>query len=160
MNTAAIASTARQWTLEIDADRVAWLTFDKPGASANSLSRVAMEELDERLHEVERQRPAGLVIRSGKSGFIAGADVSEFGQVREPSAAVPSIRAAHGVLQRLEENQRLSTAAYRAGEISLVQMLLATRQVLDTRREVLEAMTDFALTRSELEQSAGWTGTK
>jgi hypothetical protein len=30
------------------------------------------------------------------------------------------------VLQRLEENQRLSTAAYRAGEISLVQMLLAT----------------------------------
>ena len=103
MNTAAIASTARQWTLEIDADRVAWLTFDKPGASANSLSRVAMEELDERLHEVERQRPAGLVIRSGKSGFIAGADVSEFGQVREPSAAVPSIRAAHWVLQRLED---------------------------------------------------------
>lgn len=64
------------------------------------------------------------------------------------------------VLQRLEENQRLSTAAYRAGEISLVQMLLATRQVLDTRREVLEAMTDLALTRSELEQSAGWTATQ
>jgi len=64
------------------------------------------------------------------------------------------------VLQRLEENQRLSTAAYRAGEISLIQMLLATRQVLDTRREVLEAMTDFALTRSELEQTAGWATTK
>jgi len=103
MNTAATASIACQWTLEIDADRVAWLTFDKPGASANSLSRAAMEELDERLREAERQRPAGLVIRSGKSGFIAGADVSEFGQVREPSAAVPSIRAAHSVLQRLEE---------------------------------------------------------
>lgn len=64
------------------------------------------------------------------------------------------------VLQRLEENQRLSTAAYRAGEISLVQMLLATRQVLDTRREVLDAMTDFALTRSELEQTAGWSANK
>ena len=64
------------------------------------------------------------------------------------------------VLQRLEENQRLSTAAYRAGEINLIQMLLATRQVLDTRREVLEAMTDFALTRSELEQTAGWTATQ
>lgn len=69
-------------------------------------------------------------------------------------------RLEQSVLQRLEENQRLSTAAYRAGEISLVQMLLATRQVLDTRREVLEAMTDFALTRSELEQSAGWTVTQ
>ena len=64
------------------------------------------------------------------------------------------------VLQRLEENQRLATTAYRVGEISLIQMLLATRQALDTRREVLDAMTDYALTRSELEQSAGWTGTK
>lgn len=103
MNNFATAATARQWTLEVDADRVAWLTFDKPGASANSLSRAAMEELDERLREAEQQRPVGLIIRSGKSGFIAGADVSEFGQVREPSEAVPSIRAAHGVLQRLED---------------------------------------------------------
>jgi 3-hydroxyacyl-CoA dehydrogenase / enoyl-CoA hydratase / 3-hydroxybutyryl-CoA epimerase len=82
---------------------VAWLTFDKPGASANSLSRAAMEELDERLGEVTRAGPLGLVIVSGKSGFIAGADVSEFGQVRTPDEAVPSIRAAHGVLQRLED---------------------------------------------------------
>ena len=62
------------------------------------------------------------------------------------------------VLQRLQENQRLSATAYRAGEISLTQLLLATRQVLDTRREVLEAATDFALTRIELEQAAGWRG--
>jgi len=103
MNTSAPAATPRQWTLAIDADRVAWLTFDKPGASANSLSRAAMEELDERLREIEQQAPAGLVIRSGKSGFIAGADVSEFGQVRVPDEAVPSIRAAHAVLQRLED---------------------------------------------------------
>jgi 3-hydroxyacyl-CoA dehydrogenase/enoyl-CoA hydratase/3-hydroxybutyryl-CoA epimerase len=39
---------------------------------------------------------------SGKSGFIAGADVAEFGQVRSPAEAIPSIRAAHGVLERLE----------------------------------------------------------
>ena len=103
MNTSAPAVTPRQWTLEIDADRVAWLTLDKPGASANSLSRAVMEELDERLREIEQRRPAGLVIRSGKSGFIAGADVSEFGQVRAPDEAVPSIRAAHAVLQRLED---------------------------------------------------------
>ncbi len=61
------------------------------------------------------------------------------------------------VLQRLQENQRLSAAAYRAGEISLTQLLLATRQVLDTRREVLEATTELALTRVELEQAAGWS---
>jgi len=102
MNTSAPAATARQWTLDLDADRIAWLTFDKPGASANALSRAAMEELDQRLREVEQQQPAGLVIVSGKSGFIAGADVAEFGQVRAPEEAVPSIRAAHGVLERLE----------------------------------------------------------
>lgn len=64
------------------------------------------------------------------------------------------------VLQRLQENQRLSAAAYRAGEIDLTRFLLATRQVLDTRREVLEATTELALTRVELEQAAGWTGTR
>lgn len=64
------------------------------------------------------------------------------------------------VLQRLEENQRLATTAYRVGEISLIQMLLTARQALDTRREVLEAMTDLALTRSELEQAAGWSEQK
>ena len=64
------------------------------------------------------------------------------------------------VLQRLQENQRLSAAAYRAGEIGLTQLLFATRQVLDTRREVLEAATDFALTRIELEQAAGWRNEK
>jgi 3-hydroxyacyl-CoA dehydrogenase/enoyl-CoA hydratase/3-hydroxybutyryl-CoA epimerase len=102
MNTSAPAATARQWTLDLDADRIAWLTFDKPGASANALSRAAMEELDQRLREVEQQQPAGLVFVSGKSGFIAGADVAEFGQVRAPEEAVPSILAAQGVLDRLE----------------------------------------------------------
>jgi 3-hydroxyacyl-CoA dehydrogenase/enoyl-CoA hydratase/3-hydroxybutyryl-CoA epimerase len=110
MNTAAGAA-GRQWTLEIDAERVAWLTFDRPGASANALSRAAMEELNERLAEVERAQPAGLVVVSGKSGFIAGADVSEFGQVRAPEEAVPSIRAAHGVLARLERLPCPSVAA-------------------------------------------------
>lgn len=65
-------------------------------------------------------------------------------------------RLERSVLQRLQENQRLSATAYRAGEISLTQLLLAIRQVLDTRREVLEAVAEFALTRIELEQAAGW----
>ncbi|MGX6571254.1 TolC family protein [Cupriavidus necator] len=64
------------------------------------------------------------------------------------------------VLRRLRENQRLSATAYRAGEISLTQLLLATRQVLDTRREVLDALTELALTRVELEQAAGWLRSK
>jgi 3-hydroxyacyl-CoA dehydrogenase/enoyl-CoA hydratase/3-hydroxybutyryl-CoA epimerase len=105
------ASELRQWKLAVDTDRVAWLTFDRPGHSANALSRAAMTELNERLGEIESARPAGLVIVSGKSGFIAGADVSEFSQVREPAEAVPAIRAAHAVLDRLERLPCPSVAA-------------------------------------------------
>jgi 3-hydroxyacyl-CoA dehydrogenase/enoyl-CoA hydratase/3-hydroxybutyryl-CoA epimerase len=93
---------ASQWSLEIDAERIAWLTFDKPNASANALSRAAMEQLDEWLVGVERAAPRGLVVCSAKSGFIAGADIGEFGQVSSPEEAVPFIRAAHKILARLE----------------------------------------------------------
>ncbi|HEX7373758.1 MAG TPA: enoyl-CoA hydratase-related protein, partial [Steroidobacteraceae bacterium] len=92
-----------QWSLEIDGDRIAWLTFDKPGASANALSRAAMEQLSEWLTGVQRGAPRGLVIRSAKTGFIAGADIGEFGQVRSPEEAVPFVRAAHEILARLEQ---------------------------------------------------------
>ena len=96
------AASGPQWSLEIDAERVAWLCFDQPGASANALSRTAMEQLAARLDEVAAAAPRGLVITSGKSGFIAGADVREFGQVASPEEAVPFIRAAHAILDRLE----------------------------------------------------------
>ena len=95
-------SAGPQWSLELDAERIAWLTFDVPGASANALSRSAMEELNQRLLEIERAAPAGLVILSGKSGFIAGADLREFAQVSSPEEAVPFIRDAHAVFDRLE----------------------------------------------------------
>lgn len=96
------AASGPQWSLEIDPQRVAWLCFDQPGASANALSRSAMEQFAARLDEVAAAAPRGLVITSGKSGFIAGADVREFGQVASPEEAVPFIRAAHAVLDRLE----------------------------------------------------------
>ena len=101
----------RQWTLDVDSERVAWLTFDRPGHSANALSRAAMTELNECLDAIEAARPVGLVIVSAKNGFIAGADVTEFAQVREPAEAVPAIRAAHGVLLRLERLPCPSVAA-------------------------------------------------
>jgi len=97
------ATSGPHWSLEIDADRVAWLTIDQPGASANALSRAVLEELAARLDELAKAPPRGLVIASGKAGFIAGADVREFGQVASAEEAVPHIRAAHALFNRLEE---------------------------------------------------------
>jgi len=72
--------TPRHWSLVRDADGIAWLTLDKAGATANTLSSDVLEELAGVLDMLDREPPRGLVIRSGKkSGFIAGADVDEFG---------------------------------------------------------------------------------
>ena len=101
MTTASVAS-GLHWSLVLDDERIAWLTFDKPGASANSLGREAMEQLEARLGEIERMAPRGLVVTSAKSGFIAGADITEFSSVRSPEEAVPFVRAAHAILERLE----------------------------------------------------------
>src|SRR3981081_3872706 len=75
----------RNFKLTRDGDGIAWLLFDRAGASANTLSADVIEELDTVGAERESQRPAGIVIRSAKkSGFIAGADVNEFRGATDP----------------------------------------------------------------------------
>lgn len=62
------------------------------------------------------------------------------------------------VLPRLEENQRLSRIAYGEGEIGLLQLLLVNRQVLDGRRNLLDAQTELRLTQLAIEGASGWPG--
>ena len=93
----------RNFKLTRDADGIAWLLFDRDGASANTLSSEVMEEFDAVLAALESQRPAGIVIRSAKpSGFIAGADVNEFRGATDPRAVETQIGRAHAVIDRLE----------------------------------------------------------
>jgi 3-hydroxyacyl-CoA dehydrogenase/enoyl-CoA hydratase/3-hydroxybutyryl-CoA epimerase len=93
----------RNFKLTRDADGIAWLLFDRAGASANTLSADVIEELDTVLSALESERPAGLVIRSAKaSGFIAGADVNEFRGAADPRPVETAIGRAHAVIDRLE----------------------------------------------------------
>ena len=93
---------APAWRAEIDADGIAWLTFDKPGTSTNVLSRDTLLEFDAHLQSIAQSPPRGLVVRSGKaSGFIAGADVHEFTQLKSTAQAFEMVRAAQGILDRL-----------------------------------------------------------
>jgi 3-hydroxyacyl-CoA dehydrogenase/enoyl-CoA hydratase/3-hydroxybutyryl-CoA epimerase len=97
------AGIYHHFKLTRDADGVAWLLFDRAGASANTLSADVVEELDLVLAALESQRPAGIVIRSAKpSGFIAGADVNEFRGAADPRAVETAIGRAHAVIDRLE----------------------------------------------------------
>lgn len=76
------------WTLIRDADGLAQLTFDKAGTATNTLSKAALTELNDALDQLDAQPPKGLVLRSGKvNGFIAGADIDEFGDIRDAAVA-------------------------------------------------------------------------
>jgi 3-hydroxyacyl-CoA dehydrogenase/enoyl-CoA hydratase/3-hydroxybutyryl-CoA epimerase len=105
-------SGTNAWVLEIDADRVAWLVCDTPGTSTNVLSAAVLRDLGAHLDDVAAQRPAGVVIRSGKAnGFVAGADIKEFLKVRTPEEGFDLVRAGQSVLQRLEDLPCPSIAA-------------------------------------------------
>jgi 3-hydroxyacyl-CoA dehydrogenase / enoyl-CoA hydratase / 3-hydroxybutyryl-CoA epimerase len=101
----------RNFRLTHDGDGIAWLLFDRTGASANTLSSDVMAEFELVLTALENQRPAGIVIRSAKpSGFIAGADVNEFRGASDPGAVETMMAQAHLVTDRLE-GLRIPTVA-------------------------------------------------
>jgi 3-hydroxyacyl-CoA dehydrogenase/enoyl-CoA hydratase/3-hydroxybutyryl-CoA epimerase len=89
--------------LERDSDGIAWLVIDKPGGSANVLSRSVVTELDGILQGLHRQPPSGLVLLSGKkSGFVAGADIREFTSIDSAEDGYQLIHAGQQVFDRLE----------------------------------------------------------
>jgi 3-hydroxyacyl-CoA dehydrogenase / enoyl-CoA hydratase / 3-hydroxybutyryl-CoA epimerase len=96
-------SSWRNWTLARDEDDIAWLVLDKPGASANTLSEDVLAELNDVLASLERGLPRGVVLRSAKpAGFIAGADINEFGGMTDTAAVEARLTQAHAVVDRLD----------------------------------------------------------
>lgn len=92
------------WRIERTDKDIAWLIFDKAGASTNVLSSGVMAELDERLHELAQDPPRGLIVKSAKkSGFVAGADIKEFTGLKTPEQAFELIRSGQQVLERLDQ---------------------------------------------------------
>ncbi len=86
---------------ERDREGLAWLTFDKDGESANTFSREALEELAASLDEIAAAKPTGLIIRSAKEGFIAGADVEEFTRFDNADQALEFTRFGWDVFEKL-----------------------------------------------------------
>lgn len=94
---------AKHWRWEKDREGLVWLTFDKQGESANTLSREALEELSRALTAIQLESPKGLVIRSAKDGFIAGADVEEFTRFKSGAEALAFVKLGWDVFQQLRE---------------------------------------------------------
>ena len=94
----------KHWRYETDENRIVWLGIDKADAGANVLSEEVLNELSEYLNRVANEAPAGLIIYSCKpSGFIAGADISEFTKVTGPESALTIIQRGQDVFNQLEK---------------------------------------------------------
>ncbi len=93
----------RHWSLGRDDNDIAWLLLDRRDRGANALSEEVLEELDAVLGELEARPPRALVIRSAKaSGFCVGADVAMFRGVTDVDEAMPRLRRAHDIVDRLD----------------------------------------------------------
>jgi 3-hydroxyacyl-CoA dehydrogenase/enoyl-CoA hydratase/3-hydroxybutyryl-CoA epimerase len=103
MDRAQTDTMLKHWRWDKDRDGLAWLTFDRQGESTNTFSREALEELGAALDAVAAVRPKGLVIRSAKENFIAGADINEFTRFKSAEEGVAFTRRGWDTLQKLRE---------------------------------------------------------
>ena len=94
----------KHWTIDTDDRGIAWLCIDKAESSVNVLSTEVMLELEAKLKVLQDNPPQGLVIYSGKpSGFVMGADISEFTSVTTPELAYEVTRRGQKLFDQIEE---------------------------------------------------------
>ncbi|MFY0638266.1 3-hydroxyacyl-CoA dehydrogenase NAD-binding domain-containing protein [Maricaulis maris] len=80
----------KNFTLEIDSDGIALVTFDSPGKSMNVISADVMDDFDALTDTIINDDAIkGVVITSGKAAFCAGADLSELGGSSQALAKLP-----------------------------------------------------------------------
>ena len=96
------AQRFKAWRHHRDTYGIDWLLLDQPDAKVNSVNDTMLEELDILLGEIERDPPRGVVLRSAKpDGFIAGADIQQFRDVRDAQDIVRRLTRAHQITDRL-----------------------------------------------------------
>src|SRR6185312_11284706 len=97
----------KNWHFSIDAEKLGWLVIDTPKASVNTLSIEAITELEALVIRFEEliatDELIGVALLSGKaSGFIAGADVSEFDGMSESAILPEALQRTHALFTRIE----------------------------------------------------------
>jgi 3-hydroxyacyl-CoA dehydrogenase / enoyl-CoA hydratase / 3-hydroxybutyryl-CoA epimerase len=145
------------WRFSVDEDRVAWLEFDKPDATANTLSQAAMIDLDAKLIDLAKLNPTAVVVLSAKpSGFIAGADIKGFVGLQSPAQAYELIRSGQRVIDRLEQLPCPTVAAIHGFALGGgLELALACRY----RVAASDAKTTFGFPEVQLGIHPGFGGT-
>lgn len=94
----------KNWHINIDDQHICWLGFDRASESVNTLDRNSVAELDEILDDLKTEKKLkGIAIYSKKDkGFIAGADVRQFTELKTVDDAMDLVRQAQKVFDKLE----------------------------------------------------------
>jgi 3-hydroxyacyl-CoA dehydrogenase/enoyl-CoA hydratase/3-hydroxybutyryl-CoA epimerase len=90
----------RHWRTEEHLN-IATLTLDVEGANANVLSHAVLDELDQLLTTLAAKPLDCVILRSAKSSFIVGADVTEFRTIGDSARAADQARGGQHIFERL-----------------------------------------------------------
>ncbi|HEX3097972.1 MAG TPA: 3-hydroxyacyl-CoA dehydrogenase NAD-binding domain-containing protein [Usitatibacter sp.] len=92
----------KHWKLTLDADHLAWLAFDREGATTNTISSEVLRELGQLADHLATMPPKGLAILSAKeNGFAAGADIDEFTRISSAAEAIAFMRLGNEVYDKV-----------------------------------------------------------
>ncbi len=91
------------WTVTVDEEWIAWLTFDLPGRKVNTLTATAMTELGGILDQFpgDRQIRALVITSAKRDSFIVGADIDELAAIKSVEDAQTKARAGREVFDKL-----------------------------------------------------------
>ncbi len=94
-------------SLEVGEDGIGRITFDDPDRKVNVLTEAVMTRLADLVNEARdlaRQgRLRALLFRTGKSGFIAGADVAAIEAIEDPAQGAHASRMGQAVFGSIED---------------------------------------------------------
>ena len=132
------------------------LTMDRAGSSVNALCRALLDELDGMLERIAIERPAAVVIHSGKvSGFAVGADLKEFEDYERQGTVREEIEHGQRVFERLARLPMPTIAAIHGACMGGgTELALACRMRIAARTPE----TRIALPEVQLGIHPGWGG--
>jgi len=93
----------RHWQVEARSDGVVMLAFDRAESTVNTFSQDVLLELGSILERLALEPPKGLLIRSAKAAFAAGADLKSLQELDRRGQVGDFIHLGQQVFQRIAE---------------------------------------------------------
>ncbi len=97
-------ANSQAFSFDVDANGIGLVTIDMPGRAMNVLNPTLVEPFAELVNKLETDASLkGLVITSGKSTFIVGADIDQLTQITSAEEAFKLCEDLKGMMRRMEK---------------------------------------------------------